>query len=94
MEIQFDTVYLENKVPILNADYSDGYMHQKINYKPYRDILTIKYSITDTVMVVDSWIRKPNKKGEQVFILWRWLKPWQVKVDIKSKNPNSILRQI
>jgi len=84
-----DTVFLGEISPVKVAKYSDGYLHQRIVYKPQDDTMRVNYSITDTVMVIDSWIREPNNKGEQVFILWRWLKPWQVKIDVKSKNPKS-----
>lgn len=86
-----DTVYLGDSVPFRHARYSDNYLHQYIRLNAQNSELFVDYSITDTIMVVDSWVRKPNKKGEQVFILWRWVRPWQVKVDVKSKNPKSTI---
>jgi len=86
--VLYDTVYIENK-PFKQAEYSDGYLYQEFQYNPKNNKLFVNYHISDTVMVVDSWVRQPNKKGEQVFYLWRWVKPWTVKVDVKSKNPKS-----
>jgi hypothetical protein len=47
------------------------------------------YSYTEEIIIVDNLIRKPNKKGEQVFILFRWLRRWVPVTDISSNNPNS-----
>lgn len=86
--VHFDTVLIDFDT-VMQAVYNDGYMNQSLTYQPINNTLDVNYSIIDTIIVVDSWIREPNKKGKQVFYLWRWIKPWQVKVEVKSKNPKS-----
>lgn len=66
--------------------FTDGYLSQIITMPfPYYEA-DCQYSMIDSTMIFDTWIRQPNKKGKQVFWLWRWIKPWEVRIDVKSTN--------
>lgn len=84
-----DTLFFNQNLKI--GSFDDDYLSGEFCFFPLTDSLSVNYSITDTIIIIDSWIRKPNRRGEQVFFLWRWIKPWQVKCDIKSKNPHSTI---
>lgn len=71
------------------AKYSDGYLNMNMTLNLITDRVHVGYQISDTILVVDSWVRKPTNKGKQAFILWRWLRPWQVKVDVTTSNPKA-----
>lgn len=66
--------------------FTDGYLSQIISMPyPYYEA-QCQYTMLDSAMIFDTWIRKPRKNGKQVFYLWRFLKPWQVRIDVKSTN--------
>ena len=73
------------------AYYTNGYLDEMILLNKDVDSVKVYYSHIDTLLLVDFWKRKPKKNGNQVFFLWRWLRPWEVQVEAKTSDPNSII---
>lgn len=82
-----DTIIDEKDYKI--AFYSNGYLDEMIIIPELLDSVNVQYWHSDTLLLPDYWVRKPNKKGKQVFFLWRWIRPWEVHLQAKTMDPNS-----
>lgn len=82
-----DTIMNEKNYKI--AFYSNGYLDEMIIIHELLDSVNVQYLHSDTLLLPDYWVRKPNKKGKQVFFLWRWVRPWEVHLQAKTMDPNS-----
>lgn len=87
-----DTIIKQKPYKI--AYYSNGYLDEMITIPENMDSVNVYYSHSDTLLITDFMQRKPNKKGKQVFFLWRWLRPWEIEVEAKTSDPNSIIVNI
>lgn len=79
----------ENYEHTYYSEFNDGYLEQYFTVDLLNDTIYSNYTYTDTLLVVDNWVRQPNKNGKPVFILWRWVKPWEVHIEAKTGNQNS-----
>jgi len=82
-----DTTVKEKDYKI--AFYNNDYLDEMIIIPESLDSVNVQYLHSDTLLLADYWVRKPNKKGKQVFFLWRWLRPWEVHLQAKTMDPNS-----
>lgn len=73
------------------AYYSNGYLDEMIILNSGFDSVKVYYSHIDTLLLADFWQRKPRKNGKPVFFLWRWFRPWEVQIEAKTADPNSII---
>lgn len=74
-----------------SGNYNDGYLDMIFDFMPKSSELMVMYTITDTVYVVESWTRKPKNNGEPAGKVFGWLRPWQLKTDVRSSNPNAVI---
>lgn len=51
--------------------------------------VSLSYRVKNDLTITLGRDREKNKKGKDVFILWRWTKGWIYTAEIKDKNPNS-----
>jgi len=86
-----DTVFIDTitdeESDLKYAEINDGYLFQDLYI--YDDTIDYDYTYEEEIDVVMNMIRKPNKNGNQVFWLWRWLRPWVDRTYVIPENPNS-----
>lgn len=91
-ETVMESIEIEN-IPIKKAYVSNKFGSYDITYNPANDSIKMEMVQINEFYIDMYKEREPNKKGNKVFILWRWIKDWQYKGSVKTLNDSTIINE-